>query len=275
MANTPLLDLVERVEKPIDNSSARSLCHLVRCSGGQSLLGPAHSMARWGPTHTPLSGTAHYLNCVGTAGGRARRATMSMNRPEIDQIQTAMVTSLHEHWRLFLVEGIILVILGLAAVIIPPIATLAVELLFGWLFLISGIAGAITTFMMRQAPGFWWSLISAILAIAVGVVMLLWPLSGVLTLTLLLITFFIIEGAASIMFALEHKRELSGRWGWMLASGTIDLILAVIIIAGLPGTAAWALGLLVGINLVFGGTALIGMALHAREVDPRSAVQAR
>ncbi len=200
---------------------------------------------------------------------------MSVNRPDIDQIQTAMVTSLNEHWRLFLVEGIILVILGLAAIIIPPIATLAVELLFGWLFLISGIGGAITTFMMRQAPGFWWSLISAILAIAVGVVMLLWPLSGVLTLTLLLITFFIIEGAASIMFALEHKRELSGRWGWMLASGMVDLILAAIILAGLPGTAAWALGLLVGINLVFGGTALIGMALHAREVDPRSAAPGR
>jgi uncharacterized membrane protein HdeD (DUF308 family) len=200
---------------------------------------------------------------------------MSVNRPDIDQIQTAMVTSLNEHWRLFLVEGIILVILGLAAIIIPPIATLAVELLFGWLFLISGIAGAITTFMMRQAPGFWWSLVSAILSIAVGVVMLLWPLSGVLTLTLLLITFFIIEGAASIMFALEHKRELSGRWGWMLASGIVDLILAAIILAGLPGTAAWALGLLVGINLVFGGTALIGMALHAREVDPRSAAPGR
>ncbi len=200
---------------------------------------------------------------------------MSMNTRDVEQIQTAMATSLHEHWRLFLVEGIILVILGLAAIVIPPIATLAVELLFGWLFLFSGIAGAITTFLMREAPGFWWSLVSAILAIAVGVVMLLWPLSGVLTLTVLLITFFIIEGVASIMFALEHKRELSGRWGWMLASGTIDLILAVIIIAGLPGTAAWALGLLVGINLVFGGTALIGMALHAREVDPRSAVPAR
>ncbi len=118
---------------------------------------------------------------------------MSESRPDIDQIRNAMVTSLHEHWRLFLVEGIILVILGLAAIIIPPIATLAVELLFGWLFLFSGITGAITTFMMRQAPGFWWSLVSAILAIAVGVLMLLWPLSGVLTLTLLLITFFIIE----------------------------------------------------------------------------------
>jgi uncharacterized membrane protein HdeD (DUF308 family) len=190
---------------------------------------------------------------------------MSMNRPNIEQVHTAMVTSLREHWRLFLVEGIILVVLGLAAIVVPPIATLAVELVFGWLFLISGIVGAITTFMMRQAPGFWWSLVSAILAIAVGVMLLLWPLSGVLTLTLVLVAFFIIEGIASIMFALEHKRELSGRWGWMLASGIIDLILAGVIIAGLPVTAVWALGLLVGINMVLGGTALIGMALHARE----------
>src|SRR5712672_3265936 len=200
---------------------------------------------------------------------------MSTNTPNTEQIHSAMAASLREHWVLFLVEGIILVILGLAAIVVPPIATLAVELLFGWLFLISGIAGLITTFLMRQAPGFWWSLVSSILRIAAGIVLLLWPLSGIVTLTLVLIVFFTIKGVASIMFALEHKRELSGRWGWMLASGIIDLILAVVIIAGLPGTAAWALGLLVGINLVIGGTALIGMALHAREVDPRSAVPAR
>jgi len=86
--------------------------------------------------------------------------------------------------------------------------------------------------------------------------------------------FFVIEGVASIMFALEHKRELSGRWGWMLASGIIDLILATIILTGLPGTAAWAIGLLVGINMVFGGSALIAMALHARDIDLRSAAPA-
>jgi uncharacterized membrane protein HdeD (DUF308 family) len=104
--------------------------------------------------------------------------------------------------------------------------------------------------------------------------LLIWPLTGVLTLTLLLIVFFVIEGVASIMFALEHQRELSGRWGWMLASGIVDLVLAVIILSGLPVTAAWALGLLVGINMLFGGWALIVMALYARNVDPRSAGQA-
>ena len=92
-----------------------------------------------------------------------------------------------------------------------------------------------------------------------------------LSLTLILIVFFTIEGVATIMYALEHKRELSGRWGWMLASGIVDLILAAIIFVGLPGTAAWAIGLLVGINMVFGGSALIAMALHARDLGPQPA----
>jgi uncharacterized membrane protein HdeD (DUF308 family) len=196
---------------------------------------------------------------------------MSMNQPDMDQIQRAVATSLHEHWVLFLVEGIVLVVLGLLAIVLPPIATLAVEILFGWLFLISGIMGLITTFWMRQAPGFWWALLSAVLGIAAGIVLLMWPLSGVLTLTLILIVFFTIEGIATIMYALDHKRELSGRWGWMLASGIVDLIVAGIIFVGLPGTAAWAIGLLVGINMIFGGSALIAMALHARELDPHAA----
>jgi uncharacterized membrane protein HdeD (DUF308 family) len=91
---------------------------------------------------------------------------------------------------------------------------------------------------------------------------------GRLSLTVILTVFLTIEGIMSILFALEHKRELSGRWGMMLVSGVIDLFLAGIIFAGLPGTAAWAIGLLIGINLVFGGTALISMALHARQSAP-------
>jgi uncharacterized membrane protein HdeD (DUF308 family) len=193
-----------------------------------------------------------------------RRRTMTMNQPNIEQVQRAVASSLHQHWVMFLVEGIILLVLGLLAIVVPPIATLAVEILFGWLFLVSGVVGLVTTFWMRQAPGFWWALLSAVLGIGAGIVLLAWPLSGVLSLTLVLIVFFAIEGVATIMYALEHKRELSGRWGWMLASGIVDLILAAIILAGLPGTAAWAIGLLVGINMIFGGTALIAMAMHAR-----------
>jgi uncharacterized membrane protein HdeD (DUF308 family) len=194
-----------------------------------------------------------------------------MTQPNIEQVRQAVATTLHEHWKMFLVEGIILVVLGLIAIVVPPIATLAIEILVGWLFLVSGIVGLITTFWMRDAPGFWWSLFSAVIGIAAGVVLLGWPVSGVLSLTIVLIGFFVIEGVATIMFALDHKRELSGRWGWMLASGVVDLILAGIILSGLPASAAWAIGLLVGINMVFGGSALIAMALHARELGPQAA----
>ena len=192
---------------------------------------------------------------------------MSTNPSEMSQLQSAIAQSIREHWVLFLIEGIVLVVLGILAIIVPPLATITFTLFLGWLFLISGIMGLITTFWARHAPGFWWSLLSAVLAIAAGIVLLVWPISGAISLTLLLIVFFIIEGVLSIMYALEHKKELSGRWGWMLASGIIDLILAGIILIGLPGTADWALGLLVGINMLFGGSALIAMALHARTPD--------
>ena len=190
---------------------------------------------------------------------------MSTNQPDIAKIQRAVATALHEHWKLYLAEGILLMVLGFIAIVIPPLATLAVTILLGWLFLISGLIGLATSFWMRQAPGFIWSLVSAALGILVGVLLLVQPMQGALTLTLVLIAFFIIEGIASIMFALDHKRELSGQWGWMLASGLVDLILSVMILAGLPSTAAWAIGLLVGINMMFGGSALIAMALHARK----------
>jgi uncharacterized membrane protein HdeD (DUF308 family) len=162
--------------------------------------------------------------------------------PDPNQVRAAVTGALREHSTFFLVEGVILLVLGVVAILLPPLATIAVT----------------------GAPGFWWSLVSAVIATAAGLVLLIRPVSGAISLTLLLIAFFAAEGAASILYALEHRRELTGRWEWMLVSGVIDLVLAGIILAGLPGTAAWALGVLVGVNMIFGGTALIAMALHAR-----------
>jgi uncharacterized membrane protein HdeD (DUF308 family) len=196
---------------------------------------------------------------------------LAANRADIERIQAAVASSLSQHWRLFLTEGIILLILGFAAILIPPLATFAVEILIGWLLLVSGIVGLITTFRMRNAPGFWWSLFSALLGVVAGIVLLAWPLSGAVSLTLILTFFLTFEGIASIMLALQHRHGFAARWAMLLFSGIVDLILAGIILAGLPGTAAWAIGLLVGINLVFGGTALISMALHARGAAPSAA----
>ncbi|MDB6082925.1 MAG: hypothetical protein JWN43_806 [Gammaproteobacteria bacterium] len=186
------------------------------------------------------------------------------NGREPEQIQTALAASVRAHWVFFLIEGAVLLILGLAAIVVPPLATMTVEILIGWLVLASGIVGLAMTLRARGAPGFGWSLVSALIGIVAGIVLLAWPLSGAFSLTLILTLFLALEGIASIMYALDHRRELTPRWSFMLVSGIVDLILAGMIFAGLPATAAWAIGLLVGINLVFGGIALIAMALRAR-----------
>jgi len=186
------------------------------------------------------------------------------------EIGAAVANAVREHSTFFLIEGIILIILGALAIFLTPFATFAVTIILGWIFLVSGIVGLITTFGASRAPGFWWALLSALIAIGAGIILFVEPITGALSLTLVLIAFFVVEGITSIMYALEHRRELSGRWEWMLISGIVDLLLAGIIFAGFSGTAAWALGLLVGINMIFGGVALVGMAAHARSAGRAS-----
>jgi uncharacterized membrane protein HdeD (DUF308 family) len=180
------------------------------------------------------------------------------------KMRAAPAGSLHAHWKFFMGEGAILVLLGLASIILPQIASVTIAILIGWLLLMSGVVGLVSTFASRHAPGFALSLLSAAVGIVAGVVLLLWPLSGVVTLTLVLSAFLCVEGVVSVLYALEHRRGWSGRWGMLLFSGVVDLLLAALIFAGLPGSAAWAIGILIGINLVVGGSALIAMALRAR-----------
>jgi uncharacterized membrane protein HdeD (DUF308 family) len=184
---------------------------------------------------------------------------------DISRLQSEMRAAVKAHWKAFLFEGILFAILGFAAMVVPPLASLAITIFLGWMFLISGIGGLILTLWAREMPGFWWSLISAALAVLAGGILLARPIQGVLTLTIVVGAYFLAEGVATIMYALEHRRELSGRWSWLLVAGILDILVSFIIIAGLPGSAEWALGLLVGINLVFGGATLIGMALAARK----------
>ncbi|HWZ37300.1 MAG TPA: HdeD family acid-resistance protein [Bradyrhizobium sp.] len=183
---------------------------------------------------------------------------------DLNKLQSRMSAAVREHWKAFLFEGILLAVLGLAAMIVPPLASLAVTIFLGWMFLVTGVAGLVMTYWARAMPGYWWSLISAALAVLAGIILLARPMQGVLTLTIVVGAYFLAEGIATIMYALDHRRELSGRWSWLLIAGLMDILIAFFIIAGLPGSAEWAIGLLVGINLLFGGATLIGMALAAR-----------
>jgi len=183
---------------------------------------------------------------------------------DLNKLQSKMSAAVRAHWKALLFEGILLAVLGLAAMIVPPLASLAVTIFLGWMFLVTGIAGLVISFWARAMPGYWWSLISAALAVLAGGILLARPMQGVLTLTIVVGAYFLAEGVATIMYALEHRKELSGRWSWLLVAGLMDIVIAFFIIAGLPGSAEWAIGLLVGINLLFGGATLIGMALAAR-----------
>lgn len=189
---------------------------------------------------------------------------MSMQQ-QTHKSELPLTQSMRDHWGLFLAEGITLCVLGLGAIIVPPIAGLATTVFLGWLFLIAGLVGLFFTFQAKSAPGFGWALLSAVASIVAGAILLWNPLQGLATLTLVLTAYFIVDGAAIIFLAIAHRRELSGKWEWLLLNGVMDLILAGIIISGLPGTLAWALGLLVGVDLLFGGASLIAMAMELRK----------
>ena len=190
---------------------------------------------------------------------------------DVATVRATATAAVQRHRGLMLFEGILLTVLGVIAVLVPEIASFAATIFFGWILLISGIVGLFTTFRGRQLPGFGWSLLSAIVGIVAGLLILGWPAQGVLSLTSVLIAFLLVEGGVSIFYALEHRSGPT-RWGFMLASGIVDVILGLILFMGLPGTALWALGLLIGINLFFGGWALILMVISASAPSTPSAV---
>jgi uncharacterized membrane protein HdeD (DUF308 family) len=200
---------------------------------------------------------------------------MDMNR-YANREPGSVARSTPDRWRIFVAEGTVLIVLGLIAVAVPAIASSDVTAALGWVFLASGAIGVAVTYWARHAPGFLWSVMSALLAILVGVVliehdatnlyggMMGWPFHDTGPLRLIIALFFLAEGAVSIMYAFEHRRHRTGRWAFMLASGLVDIGLASVIIFALPGTSAWIMGLLVAINMILGGSALIAIGLHAR-----------
>jgi uncharacterized membrane protein HdeD (DUF308 family) len=191
---------------------------------------------------------------------------MTTANPSFFEAQRGIGETLRAHWRLFLFQGVIMIGLGVLAIAAPVWATLAVDVYVGWLFLISGVIGLIAMFSARSVPGFLWTFVTALLSVAVGALLLWRPVEGVLSLTIVLTAFFIAEGIFQTAAALIYRDGMPGSWGWLLVSGLADLALAAIIIMGWPGTVVWILGLLVGINLLTSGWAVVMVALGAREI---------
>lgn len=161
---------------------------------------------------------------------------------------------------LLIFEGVIFAILGFLAVALPGISTLSTELFIGWLLIFGGIFQLYRTFKAgSHSAGFIGSLLTGILYVVFGVLLILFPVAGIYSLTVLLTLFFIAEGIAKVILGFQLRS--SPRWGWFVLNGILALIMAYIIWAGWPGTVFWVLGLLVGINMIFFGISLILLAL--------------
>jgi uncharacterized membrane protein HdeD (DUF308 family) len=180
--------------------------------------------------------------------------------------QREIVDTLKVHWRLYTVEGVVTIVLGVLAIMYPVFATLAVDLYLGWLFLFAGLLALIAMVSARHIPGFWWALVTALLSIAVGVMLLWKPAAGVISLTVVLMAFFIFEGVFQTAAALSYRDIIPRSWGWLLASGLADLVLAAIVISGWPGTVGWTLGLLAGVSLITSGWAIEMVAFGVRNL---------
>jgi uncharacterized membrane protein HdeD (DUF308 family) len=185
---------------------------------------------------------------------------------ELSDFQIALRTAMHENWKWFVFQGIVMLILGCLAVAEPVIASVAVDIYIGWLFMFSGVLGLVAMFSARDASAFLWMLLTSALSLAVGIMLIWKPAEGTVSLTLVLTAFFIAEGAFQIAASLSYRDIVPESWGWLLASGISDLVLAGLIIFYWPASASWTLGLIVGINLITTGLAIVMTAIDVRNV---------
>jgi uncharacterized membrane protein HdeD (DUF308 family) len=173
--------------------------------------------------------------------------------------------TLRKHSTWFIVYGVLMILLGLFSIALPGVATVAVTLTIGWLLLIGGGVGLFAVISGgRSAPDFWWNLFTTIVYILAGLAVLTRPMTGVLTLTIILAAYLLAGGIMRIFLSVHYRARIPKAWVWVLISGLVDIVLSLIIMAGLPGSAVWVLGLLVGINLLMMGISLVMVAMHER-----------
>jgi uncharacterized membrane protein HdeD (DUF308 family) len=166
------------------------------------------------------------------------------------------------HWGWFLALGLVLVVAGIAAIAFPLLSTVAVKIALGWVFLVGGIVMIVHAFSASHWHGLIWEVLLGALYAVAGAYLAFFPLTGIITLTILLAAMFIVEGGLEISLALRVRPHEG--WGWLLVSGFVAVAVGLLIALGLPSSAAWAIGLLAGINLISTGWGFLFLALAGR-----------
>jgi uncharacterized membrane protein HdeD (DUF308 family) len=157
------------------------------------------------------------------------------------------------------IEGVVLIVLGAAALVAPLIAGLATAFFVGWLLIMAGILGFLSAFAGRAHVHLGWSIVSAIVALVVGVLLILFPLVGTLGLALLIAAYLLLDGVALIGLSLDQRKKQAKAWGWLLVSGIVDIVLAAVIVFLSAVGSAVFIGIIIGIDLIIAGIALIAV----------------
>jgi uncharacterized membrane protein HdeD (DUF308 family) len=178
-------------------------------------------------------------------------------------MREAMRETVKKYSLWYLLQGVLMIVAGILALVYPLVASVAMVFLLGWILIISGVLQGIGLIGARDVPHYWLSLISAVLAIVIGLLLLRQPDSGLLVMTVLLIVYFMVEGISKVIFALTIRPFPN--WGWVLASGIVGIVLAVYLWANMPVSSEWVLGILLGILLVSEGVALAYLAWKVRD----------
>ena len=182
-----------------------------------------------------------------------------------------MKTALAKSWKLLLTAGIISAILGLIAIIIPPLASVTITLLVGILLLVGAVAYVAEAISRGTTGHRIWSFIVAIIYVIAGVWLIVNPAEGTITLTWVLAIFFLVIGIFRILAGIQARGKVPNA-GWTIVNGILAVIIAVLVIANLPSSAAWAIGLLVGIQLLFDGIMMITAGMAAKKLSESDTV---
>lgn len=182
-------------------------------------------------------------------------------------LRRAVADQIGDRWGWFVGLGAVLILAGSMAILFPVLTTLAANVAIGAILLAVGFMQIFQSFGTRRWDGFAWTFLSGLLYLLAGAVLAFFPLAGVLTLTVLIAALLIATGVVELVWA-SRMRGREG-WGWMLVNGVAALLAGAVIALGLPGTALWVLGLLVGLNFALSGARFIALGLAARRgLDP-------
>ena len=179
---------------------------------------------------------------------------MAQNTP-VEMVRQASTVSV--------VWGVLLIVLGMVAVGSPFLAAVAVNVVIAWLIVLAGVVHLMLAFRAHGAGSMLWKLLVGVAYLCFGGYLIVHPVLGVASLTLLLASLFLVEGVLDIVLYVK-MRPIHGS-SWVLLDGIVTLALGVMIYMQWPSSSAWAIGTLVGISMIFSGVARVAMSLAVRK----------